>query len=307
MAEVLEGLLARGFEVAGRSRARLPEFQQARTRPQLEEILLGEPETHTLLSVDNWTVERLDEHPDVLAVSGPKNLRVETEHVWQRWHDAVALVVNENDCPVVSADDLALVIQRLSGDLDAISLDQPAPFPTAEGCVGLDLADGWLAEELATALGLGPGGHALAVGHHLRLTDRAMTVEAMLAGSPADDPTDGWFGSLRPRHRRELHGWFVAEIVRVGDLLTEAEQLDPLTFDRMFADLARGRDDLESLREVLWRTGLFKTDDELADLDERMRAFLISQPFEVELADARLARARRVDPGAWWARSATQP
>lgn len=312
MADPIAELFARGFVASGKTVVPLPPMSQARSNPELAEILRGGPETHLVLDLDPWRVERLDEHPDVLAVSGPGALRVDTKHICQAWHDALALVVDEGQRPVVHGDeDFALVLHRILGKLEAEALERPTSFPPAFGPsadhVGLGDAEGWLEDELRTALGLGPFGHALAVGHHLRLADTPVSLADMLAGRRVPTNADSWLTALRPSHRRELRASFVAEVVRVGDLLRDAQELDPLSFDRVVVDLARGRDNLESLREVFWRLGMEDVDEELEDLDDQMKRFLSGQPFKLRFLDARLARARRVDPSAWWARGAVRP
>ena len=307
MANDLKGLMDQGFELVDTVHQPLRAYQQARATPDLERILDSHPETHTVISVADWKVERLDEHPDVFAISGPPGLEVRSARSWRPWHQAVAVVLHDGDQPVVVTDDAALVLQRLAAELQVTALDQDLPFPSAAEVVAAEGAADWLREELLTALGLGPLGHAIAVGHQIRLTDQPMSIADMLAGRPAPPAAAPWLRALRSRHRRSLRALFRAEVVRVGDLVTAAEELDPSTLDGAFVDMLRGRDDLESIREVLWRLGLRDADAELADLDERMRGFLQRQPFDFRLADARLARARRVDPRAWWAARAVTP
>ncbi|HJN76979.1 MAG TPA: hypothetical protein QGF58_23845, partial [Myxococcota bacterium] len=299
MAETLEQLLARGFEIVASDEAPMASPPRARSSPQLADVLRGDPETHVVLAgLDEagWTVERLDEHPDVLAVFGPVGLEVLGEHLWQPWHDAVAVVVEDGASPVIRSADTVLVLQREVGRLAARALERPVPFPSAAEAVEAGGAVDWLREELIAALGLGPFGHALAIGHHLRLAEHPpIPLEDMLAGRAVDEPgVTRWLAALRPSHKRRLRADLRAEIVRVGDLLSEADELDPLYLELQVKELLRGRDDLESLREVFWRMGMCEVDSELADLDRRMRSFLGSLPVTFAVGDPRLTRVHEI-------------
>ena len=70
------------------------------------------------------------------------------------------------------------------------------------------------------------------------------------------------------------------------------------------------RDDLESVRAVLWssprRMGSTRlhVDEVLADLYILGRDFMLTLPIEIHVDDERLRRAARADPDAWWAEPA---
>jgi hypothetical protein len=278
---------------------------------------------HPLLSGVGLQLERGLKHTDVLRLRGlasppvvldtegtpiesPEPLRGgQTVYVDLREHPRLVVRVGERAL-AVSATDTGLAMQLLEG------VRVP---PIAEAIAPLDLwamncADTWLASRLTWHAQFADAWHsAVGAGMACRLIEPSTVVGDSATGcprvpNPVIKTVRHWILDRSPEARNTFLRLALAEVdglLAAGDDLESDEASPPQERWDSWLDVFRRRDDLESVRTVLFALLIgSRLDEALAPLDNLGKSWRLMVPEEYLRRDEQLRRVGREDPTAWW-------
>jgi len=170
----------------------------------------------------------------------------------------------------------------------------------------------WLQQEIQHRLARqDPWQHAVAIGLFARFGGAVQPAREIVTGmlehrvDPDLARPRQWARGLNPAQIRTLELLARAEIDRLHAAIDELWELmacDEPAWQQELLDLCRGRDDVEGIRLLLVEAKVAeRIADDIGILDQAGERFMQSLPVVVAGSDARLARARSLGPGDWWA------